>query len=149
MKNLFIAIASLLIFTSCDKDKSLSKKIPGWYTVEKKMEPNGTISGKLTYYKNGALKIKATIKEENSGNIKTSLELTAKGTWKVENGYLKENITEIITVPQSLGDALLDSYKKDHANEIGDKIVHVNKQELQVQNSKGEINTYKRVENDN
>ena len=149
MKNFLFAIALLILFSSCDKDKSLSKKIPGWYTVEKKMDPNGTISGKLTYYKNGALKIKATVNEQNNGKLNSTIELTAKGTWKVENGYLKENITEILSIPQSIGDALLESYKKDPNSKIGDKIIRVNKDELQVKNSKGEVNTYKRVGNDN
>ena len=36
MKNLILALSCLLLITACDSDKSLSKKVPGWYTVEKK-----------------------------------------------------------------------------------------------------------------
>ena len=102
MKNLLITICASFLFLSCKNDKSLSKKIPGWYSFEQKID-NVTISGKLTYYKNGALKQTAII----NGNLDQNKEiggitLTAIGTWKVEKGYLKEEIVEI-KVPKKRG----------------------------------------------
>ena len=146
MKNLILALSCLLLITACDSDKSLSKKVPGWYTVEKKMDNGVSLSGKLTYYKNGDLKIVAIISGEVAKGYSVKYETTAKGTWSVENGYLKEDITEFITNPQILGDQLLELYKKEYENSKGDKILNVDKDELKIKNSKGEIYNYKRIE---
>jgi len=145
MKNLLIAISALMLLVGCNQDKSLSKKVPGWYSYEQKID-KGNISGKLTYYKNGALKLRATIKGELVQNINIGIDLTATGNWKVENGYLKEDIIEFKTIPQSIGDSLLAEYKKDAQTSPGDKIIHVNKEELQVKTAKGETVTYKRLQ---
>jgi len=145
MKNLLIAISALMLLVGCNQDKSLSKKVPGWYSYEQKID-KGNISGKLTYYKNGALKLTATIKGELVQNINIGIDLTATGNWKVENGYLKEDIIEFKTIPQSIGDSLLAEYKKDAQTSPGDKIIHVNKEELQVKTAKGETVTYKRLQ---
>jgi hypothetical protein len=145
MKNLLIVISALMLLVGCNQDKSLSKKVPGWYSYEQKID-KGNISGKLTYYKNGALKLTATIKGELVQSINIGIDLTATGNWKVENGYLKEDIVEFKTIPQSIGDALLAEYKKDAQTSPGDKIIHVNKEELQVKTAKGETVTYKRLQ---
>lgn len=134
-----------MLLAGCNQDKSLSKKVPGWYSYEQKID-KGNISGKLTYYKNGALKLTATIKGELVQSINIGIDLTATGNWRVENGYLKEDIVECKTIPQFIGDALMEEYKKEAQTSLGNKIIHVNKEELQVKTSKGEIVTYKRLQ---
>ena len=84
MRNVLITICASLLLLSCKNDNSLSKKIPGWYSFEQKID-NVTISGKLTYYKNGALKQTAIIKGNVDQNLVIgNLTLSATGTWKVE-----------------------------------------------------------------
>jgi hypothetical protein len=146
MRNLLITICASFLLLSCKNDKTLSKKIPGWYSFEQKID-NLTISGKLTYYKNGALKQTAIIKGNVDQNLVIgNLTLSATGTWKVEKGYLKEDIVEIKTTPQSFGDALLAKYKKEAQSSLGDKIINANNKELKIQNSKGETIIYKRIQ---
>lgn len=146
MKNIFIILSSLLLFTACNRDTSLRKKVPGWYTLQKKLDNDISLSGQLTYYKNGQLTIRANVNRDLVKDFNLNFETTAKGTWKVENGYLKEEITQFITTPQILGDQLLVQYKKEFDNNIGYKILKVDKQELQVKNNKGVIYTFKRIE---
>jgi hypothetical protein len=146
MKNLLITICASFLLLSCKDDKSLSKKIPGWYSFEQIID-KATISGNLTYYKNGALKQTAIIKGNGNQNIGFSdITLSITGTWKVEKGYLKEDIIDIKTAPQSFGDALLAKYKKESQGSPGDKIINVNKNELKVKTSKGETIIYKRIQ---
>ena len=71
-----------------------------------------------------------------------------KGTWEVENGFLKENLIEVIATPKPLGDALFAELKKEENNSKGDEIIEVNKEHLKVKNSKGEITIYKRKQQD-
>ena len=61
-----------------------------------------------------------------------------------ENGFLKENLTEVIATPKPLGDALFAELKKEEIKSKGDEIIEVNKDHLKVKNSKGEITIYKR-----
>jgi hypothetical protein len=132
MKIFLITIFASFLLLACNNDKSLSKKVPGWYSFEQTID-NGTISGNLTYYKNGALKQTAIIKANVNQNIGIGdITLFATGTWKVEKGYLKEDIVEIKTTPQSFGDALLAKYKKEAQSSPGDKIINVNNKELKV-----------------
>jgi len=146
MKNLLITICVSFLLLSCKNDKSLSKKIPGWYSFEQKID-NVTISGKLTYYKNGALKQTAIIKGNVDQNLgKSEITLSSTGTWKVENGYLKADIVEIKTITQSISDALLAKYKKEAQSSLGDKIIDVNIKELKVKTSKGDTIIYKRLQ---
>lgn len=146
MRNILLIICASLLLLSCKNDKSLSKKIPGWYSFEQKID-NVIISGKLTYYKNGALKQTAIIKGNVDENIGIGdITLSATGTWKVEKGYLKEDIVEIKTSTQSFGDSFLAKYKKEAQSSLGDKIINVNNKELKIQNSKGETIIYKRIQ---
>ncbi len=145
MKNIFIFLLCSIFLTGCNKDKALSKKVPGWYSYNQAIE-KGTIVGKLTYYKNGALKLEANVKGELVQNVKIGITLTASGTWKVENGFLKEEILVCKTTPQFIGDALLSEYKKAAQSSPGDKIIEINKNHLRVKKPKGEIFTYKRIQ---
>jgi hypothetical protein len=146
IKYLFIILttASLL---SCNSDAAYQKKIPGWYTVEQQLEA-GKLSGEMTYYKNGALKLAATFNAASVNSISLGITIVMKGTWKVENGFLKENLTEVIAMPQALGDALFAELKKEEIKSKGDEIIEVNKDHLKVKNSKGEITIYKRKQQD-
>ena len=58
----YLCILTIFIaLTSCNGDSTYQKKIPGWYTVEQQLD-GGKLIGKITYYKNGALKFIATFK---------------------------------------------------------------------------------------
>ena len=143
MKIYILLFSLLFTLISCNKDNSLSKKVPGWYSCEEKID-NGSLSGKITYYKNGEMKVVATLKGNLIQNISIA-ELTIMGTWKVENGYLKEEVTQVTSTPQFIGDALYITLKKEENGSPGNKIIHVNSEELKVKNSKGEITTFKRI----
>lgn len=117
----------------------MNKNVPGWYSCEQVVE-KGTIIGKLTYYKNGALKLVAKVKGEVAKNINVGTSLILTGAWKVEKGYLTEEIVECKSTPQFIGDALLSEYKKTSQTSPGDEIIDVNKkgitrQEAQWRNS--------------
>jgi hypothetical protein len=144
MKKYILLISLFFTLISCNKDSSLSKKVPGWYTCEEKID-NGTLSGKITYYKNGELKVVATVKSDLTPNMQ-GIDLTIMGKWKVENGYLKEEVTQVISTPQFIGDALYATIKKEENGSTGDKIIHVNAEELQIMTTKGETTTYKRIQ---
>ena len=141
---IILTAASLL---SCNSDAAYQKKIPGWYTVEQQLE-TGKLSGEMTYYKNGALKLAATFNSASVNNISLGITIVMKGTWKVENGFLKENLTQVIATPQALGDALFAELKKEENKSKGDEIIEVNKDHLKVKNSKGEITIYRRKQQD-
>jgi len=141
---IILTAASLL---SCNGDSSYQKKIPGWYTMEQQLEA-GKLSGELTYYKNGKLKLAATFNPASVNSISLGITIVIKGTWEVENGFLKENLTEVIATPKPLGDALFAELKKEENNSKGDEIIEVNKEQLKVKNSKGEITIYKRKQQD-
>lgn len=145
MKYIFTIMCFMLLFSGCNSDSQLSKKVPGWYSYEQVVE-KGTVIGKLTYYKNGALKLVANVKGEVAKNLNVGISLTLTGTWKVEKGYLKEEIVECKSTPQFIGDALLSEYKKTSQTSPGDKIIDVNKKELRVKKPNGEIVTYKRLQ---
>jgi len=142
---LIILCATSLL--SCNSDAAYQKKIPGWYTVEKQLEA-GKLSGEMTYYKNGALKLTATFNAASVNSISLGITIVMKGTWKVENGFLKENLTEVIATPKPLGDALFTELKKEENNSKGDEIIEVNKEHLKVKNAKGEVTIYKRKSQD-
>ena len=144
MKKYILLISLFFTLISCNKDSSLSKKVPGWYTCEEKID-NGSLSGKITYYKNGELKVVATVKSDLTPNMQ-GIDLTIMGKWKVENGYLKEEVTQVISTPQFIGDALYVTMKKEENGSPGDKIVHVNADELQIMTAKGETITYNRIQ---
>ena len=137
-------LITFIALTSCNGDSSYQKKIPGWYTVEQQLD-GGKLSGKITYYKNGALKLVATFNSESVNNISLGITVIMNGTWEVENGFLKEKIKEVIATPQELGDELFAEQKKEENNSKGDEIIEVNKEHLKVKNSKGEITVYKRT----
>jgi nitrogen regulatory protein PII len=118
--------------------------VPGWYSCEEKID-NGYLSGKITYYKNGELKLVATFKSDLTPNI-SGMELTIMGKWKVENGYLKEEVIQVTSTPQFIGDALYVIMKKEENGSPGDKIIHVNDNELRVKTRKGETITYNRIQ---
>jgi hypothetical protein len=141
---IILTAASLL---ACNNDSTYQKKIPGWYTVEKQLE-TGKLSGDLTYYKNGALKLVAKFNPTSVNSISIGITFIMKGTWQIENGFLKENLKEVIATPKELGDALFVELKKEENNSKGDEIIEVNKEHLKVKNSKGEITIYKRKQRD-
>lgn len=144
MKKYILLIIFFFTLISCNKDSSLSKKVPGWYTCEEKID-NGSLSGKITYYKNGELKLVATLKSNLTPNI-SGMDLTIMGKWKVENGYLKEEVTQVKSTPQFIGDALYVTMKKEENGSLGDKIIHVNAEELKVKTPKGETIIYNRIQ---
>ena len=142
---LIILTAACLL--SCNSDAAYQKKIPGWYTVEQQLE-TGKLSGEMTYYKNAALKLAATFNSASVNSISLGITIVMKGTWKVENGFLKENLIEVIATPKELGDALFAELKKEENKSKGDEIIEVNKDHLKVKNSKGGITIYKRKQQD-
>ena len=144
MKKYILLISLFFTLISCSKDSSLSKKVPGWYTCEEKID-NGTLSGKITYYKNGEMKVVATVKSDLSSNM-SAIDITVMGKWKVENGYLKEEVTQVKSTPQFIGDALYVTMKKEENGSPGDKIIHINAEELLVKTPKGETITYNRIQ---
>ena len=77
MKKYILLISLFFTLISCNKDSSLSKKVPGWYTCEEKID-NGSLSGKITYYKNGELKVVATVKSDLTPNMQ-GIDLTIMG----------------------------------------------------------------------
>jgi len=89
IKYIFILI-TFIALTSCNGDSSYQKKIPGWYTMEQQLEA-GKLSGEMTYYKNGKLKLAATFNAASVNSISLGITIVMKGTWEVENGFLKEN----------------------------------------------------------
>jgi hypothetical protein len=93
MKKYILIVSMFFTLISCNKDSSLSKKVPGWYSCEEKID-NGSLSGKITYYKNGELKLVATLKSDITPNV-SGMDLTIMGKWKVENGYTSYLYTTI------------------------------------------------------
>ncbi len=144
MKKYILLISFFFTLISCNKDSSLSKKVPGWYSCEEKID-NGSLSGKITYYKNGEMKVVATVKSDLSANM-SAIDITVMGKWKVENGYLKEEVTQVKSTPQFIGDALYVTMKKEENGSLGDKIIHVNAEELKVKTPKGETIIYNRIQ---
>jgi hypothetical protein len=144
MKNAFIAFVCICMLAGCNNDASLSKKVPGWYDFESKFG-GGTIFGKVTYYKNGEMKYKAKVKSDASQSAKAELDVTLTGTWKVEKGLLKEVVTTCKTIPVMFGDTLFAAIKKEEKKSLGNKIIQINKQEMQYCNLKGDTVTYKRI----
>jgi len=144
MKNIFIGIAIIFFLVGCNKDNELSKKVPGWYSYEQVVN-NVKISGKMTYYKNGALQINAKVNTAVLQNINIGISLKASGTWKVKDGYLVEDIISCNSTPQFIGDALLAKYREKAQSSNMDKIIDVNNQELRLKNANGEILIYKRL----
>ena len=69
------------------------------------------------------------------------MDLTIMGKWKVENGYLKEEVTQVTSTLQFIGDALYLTMKKEENGSPGDKIIQVNAEELIVKTPKGETIT--------
>lgn len=143
MKKYILLISLFFTLISCNKDSSLSKKVPGWYTCEEKID-NGSLSGKITYYKNGEMKVVATVKSDLTSNM-SAIDITVMGKWKVENGYLKEEVTQVTSTPQFIGDALYVTMKEEENGSPGDKIIHVNAEELIVKTPKGETIIYNRI----
>jgi hypothetical protein len=92
------------------------------------------------------MKVVATLKGNLIKNISIA-DLTIKGTRKVENGYLKEEVNQVTSTPQFIGDALYVTMKKDENGSPGNKIIHVNAEELKVKTPKGETITYNRTKN--
>lgn len=144
MKKCILIISLFFTLISCNEDSTLSKKVPGWYTFDEKID-DGFLSGKITYYKNGELKLVATVKSDLTSNM-SAIDITVMGKWKVENGYLKEEVTQVTSIPQFIGDALYVTMKKEENGSPGDKIIHVNAEELIVKTPKGETITYNRIQ---
>jgi hypothetical protein len=76
----------------------------------------------------------------------SAIDITVMGKWKVENGYLKEEVTQVKSTPQFIGDALYVTMKKEENGSLGDKIIHVNAEELKVKTPKGETIIYNRIQ---
>jgi hypothetical protein len=139
MKKL-IVLSICLLLLACKSDED---KIPGWYTYAQKMK-DFTLSGDITYYKNKQLKIVAKVETSIMPGLNINTTITFKGSWSYENGYLKEYCTSVETNPQFIGDALLKELKEKSKSDKGYKVLEVNKEQMRLQSSDGELLVYKR-----
>jgi hypothetical protein len=145
MNKVIIALFLVLLLASCKTDSNLRKKIPGWYSYTETLE-NSALKGNITYYKNGEMKIVATYSGDLTILKVDEINITIIGTWRVEDGFLKEKVSQVTSKPKFIADPILKLLKKEEEeNREGSEIIHVNKEELQLKTARGELTTYKRI----